>query len=45
MVEIEALFVELTLNDNRMMGADWTVMKEPLQFQKKPQHKVLKTIR
>jgi len=33
MVEIEALFIELTSNDNKMMGADWTVMKEPLQFQ------------
>ena len=33
MVEIEALFIELTSNDNKMMGADWTVMKEPLRFQ------------
>ena len=33
MVEMEALFVELTLNDNKDIGANWNVMTNPLKFQ------------
>lgn len=33
MVEMEALFIELTMNDNKDIGADWNVMTSPLKFQ------------
>ncbi len=33
MVEMEALFVELTLNENKDIGANWNVMTNPLKFQ------------
>lgn len=33
MVEMEALFVELTMNENKDIGANWDVMTSPLKFQ------------
>jgi len=33
MVEMEALFVELTMNENEDLGANWNIMTEPLKFQ------------
>jgi len=33
MVEMEALFVELTFNDNTNIGTNWDVMTNPLKFQ------------
>ena len=33
MVEMEALFVELTMNENEYLGANWNIMTEPLKFQ------------
>jgi type IV pilus assembly protein PilQ len=33
MVEMEALFIELTMNDNKDIGANWDVMTNPLKFQ------------
>lgn len=32
MVEIKALFVELSIDDEQSKGFDWTIMKEPLNF-------------
>jgi len=33
LVEIEALFVELTITDNKQIGVDWNPMTNPLKFQ------------
>jgi len=33
MVEMEALFIELTANDDKNIGVDWNVMTNPLKFQ------------
>lgn len=33
MVEMQALFVELTYNENKDLGTDWNVMTNPLKFQ------------
>ncbi len=33
MVEMEALFVELTMNENEDLGVNWNMMTNPLKFQ------------